>query len=74
MATINMARAHAVLAGREFTTPDDVRAVIAPVLAHRITEEGVSDGLANIGEIVSDLIRQVPVELTDQTMSDSTTR
>jgi MoxR-like ATPase len=73
MAAINMARAHAVLADRDFTTPDDVRAVIAPVLAHRVTEEGVSDGLLDINEIVSDLIRQVPIERTNQTMPDNTT-
>jgi MoxR-like ATPase len=73
MAAINMARAHAVLADREFTTPDDVRAVIAPVLAHRVTEEGVSDGSLDINEIVSDLIRQVPIERTNQTMPENTT-
>ena len=66
MATINMARAHAVLSGREFTTPDDVRAVLGPVLAHRLTDEGVSHGVVNVPEIVAAVVRRVPVGSSGQ--------
>ena len=31
------ARAHAVIDGRDFVIPEDVKAVALPVLAHRIT-------------------------------------
>ena len=31
------ARAHAWLAGRDYVTPDDVKAVAVPALAHRLT-------------------------------------
>jgi MoxR-like ATPase len=30
-------RAHAVLRGRDYLTPEDVKAVASPVLSHRIT-------------------------------------
>jgi MoxR-like ATPase len=33
---LRAAKAHAVLSGRPFVTPDDVRVVAAPVLAHRL--------------------------------------
>ncbi|MGH3739338.1 MAG: AAA family ATPase [Micromonosporaceae bacterium] len=36
LALIKLARAKAVLAGRDFTTPDDVRAIAVPALAHRV--------------------------------------
>jgi MoxR-like ATPase len=36
LALVKLARANAVLAGREFATPEDVKAVAVPALAHRI--------------------------------------
>ena len=36
LALLKMARAHAALRGRDFVTPDDVRAVAVPSLAHRV--------------------------------------
>jgi MoxR-like ATPase len=39
-------RAHALVDGRAFTLPDDVRAVAAPVLAHRVRPAGSRDGTA----------------------------
>ncbi|HEX2424084.1 MAG TPA: MoxR family ATPase [Actinomycetota bacterium] len=37
LALVKLARAKAVLAGREFVTPEDVKAVAVPALAHRIS-------------------------------------
>jgi len=37
IALIRAARAQAVLAGRDFVTPDDVRDIAKPALRHRIT-------------------------------------
>lgn len=37
LALLLVARAHAVIAGRDFVTPEDVKAVAVPALAHRIT-------------------------------------
>lgn len=36
LAIVKLARARAVIAGRDFITPDDVRAVAVPALAHRV--------------------------------------
>jgi MoxR-like ATPase len=34
---VRAARGHALLAGRDFVTPDDVKAVALPALRHRVT-------------------------------------
>jgi MoxR-like ATPase len=56
------ARARAVLNGRDFVTPDDVKQVVDPVLAHRIvlTPEASIDKV-NKAEIVEEAVEQVPV-------------
>jgi MoxR-like ATPase len=37
LALVRAARAQAVLDGRDFVTPDDVRAIAKPALRHRLT-------------------------------------
>src|SRR5690554_2798877 len=56
------ARAHAWLAGRDFVTPDDVRAMAPDVLRHRVlpSYEATAEGWD--GErLVGDLLAQVPL-------------
>jgi MoxR-like ATPase len=56
------ARAHAWLAGRDFVTPDDVRAVAPDVLRHRIlpSYEATAEGWD--GErLVAELLQRVPL-------------
>ena len=36
LALVKLARAHALLQGRDFVTPDDVKEVARPALAHRL--------------------------------------
>jgi MoxR-like ATPase len=36
LAVIQLARGHAALAGREYVTPEDIKAVAVPALAHRL--------------------------------------
>jgi MoxR-like ATPase len=36
LALLKLARARAVLSGRDFVSPDDVRAIAVPALAHRV--------------------------------------
>jgi len=36
LAVVKLARAHAVLRGRDFVTPDDVKTVALPALGHRL--------------------------------------
>ena len=56
LALLESSRAAAALAGRDFITPDDVKALVAPVVAHRITlsPEAEMEGLA-----LEDLLRRI---------------
>ncbi|MCY9854444.1 MoxR family ATPase [Vibrio mediterranei] len=55
-------RAHAFLSGRDFVSPDDVRAVAPFVLSHRLSLsfDAVSEGI-NTTHVVDELLRQVPL-------------
>jgi len=57
-------RAFAVVSGRTYATPDDVKAVAVAVLGHRIRPAAVDDGRASSGDgerIVRELLSAVPV-------------
>src|SRR4051794_13136054 len=66
IALLGVARARALLRGRAYVEPDDVKELAVPVLAHRITLAG---GGSSGGElerlaaerVVRDLVEQVPV-------------
>ena len=56
------ARARAVLAGREYVTPDDVKRVAQPALAHRLVltpDAKVED--VRKREVIEDVLEEVPV-------------
>jgi MoxR-like ATPase len=59
------AQAHALLAGRDYVLPDDVKALAVPVLAHRVlSTAGASEGATDEREgVVADLLDalEVPV-------------
>ncbi|MCQ9384179.1 MoxR family ATPase [Brevibacterium sp. 50QC2O2] len=57
---LHAAQAHAVLAGRDFVTPDDVQSLAEPVLAHRLVMRSRDARAAS--EFVSHLVATVPVE------------
>jgi MoxR-like ATPase len=56
------ARAHAWLAGRDFVTPDDVRAIASDVLRHRVlpSYEATAEGWDG-DRLVAELLRLVPL-------------
>ena len=67
LALLKLARCRAALSGRDFTTPDDVKAVAVPALAHRLTlrpelwvERRRSD------DIVRELLERVPTPAVQQ--------
>ena len=60
LALLHAAKAHAAVAGRAFVTPDDVQAVAAPVLAHRLAFVGGPDLEAGTA-LVSSLLDALPV-------------
>ncbi|MBL9141853.1 MAG: hypothetical protein JNK53_08305 [Phycisphaerae bacterium] len=57
------AKAHALLAGAPHVTPDDVRAVVRPVLRHRLqlNFNAQADGVTT-ERVIEELLNAVPVE------------
>jgi len=62
IALLRVAKARALAEGRDFALPDDVKAVAAPVLAHRLilAPEARSAG-ATAEELVAEAVEQTPV-------------
>lgn len=61
LALLRASQAHALVEGRDFVTPDDVRAMAEPVLAHRIVVRGMY-GRSGQGElIVAEALKGTPV-------------
>lgn len=59
MALVQCSRAWALISGRNYVTPDDVQAVVAPVFGHRLTNS--SSGSQASLEMVKEWIQQVDV-------------
>ena len=61
-ALLRAARAWAALAGRDFVSPDDVRAVALPVLEHRLLlrPESELEGVRP-SEVLDRILHEVPV-------------
>lgn len=60
IALVRIARAMALMAGRDFVTPADIKAAVLPVLRHRVTlsPESELDGLSS-DDLLAALIEQV---------------
>src|SRR5690606_19886614 len=59
---LRAARAHAVLAGRDHVLPDDVQAVLVPVLAHRILTTGETQSARRSAvDVLTDIQHRVRV-------------
>lgn len=60
-ALFQAARAHALIRRRSFVVPDDVKAICAPVLRHRITlsYDAEADGM-NTDRIIAELLAKIP--------------
>ena len=62
LALLKLARAEAALQGRDFVTPDDVKAMAGAALAHRlILQPELWVSKLSAAQVVSDLLTQVPV-------------
>jgi len=57
---VRTAQALAFLRGREFITPDDIKALAVPVLAHRVIPTSRSHGLSESRAVISRILSQVP--------------
>jgi len=62
LALLEASRASAALLGRDFITPDDVKSLVSPVLAHRVTlsPEAEMEGLA-LDDLLARIFDQVEV-------------
>ena len=60
LALITVARAHAIMSGRDYVAPDDVKAVAVAALAHRLILVDATDRAAVVG-VVRDVLNHVPV-------------
>jgi MoxR-like ATPase len=70
LALTQLARAQALLRGRDFVIPDDIKRIAVPALAHRITlrpELWVRQVKSD--DVVADLLKGVPTPQTDPARS-----
>jgi MoxR-like ATPase len=59
---LRAARAYAALAGRDHVLPDDVQALVEPVLAHRVIPAGETQvARRTCADVIHDIMRQVPI-------------
>jgi len=58
---VRTAQARAFLEGRDFITPDDVKAMAVPVLSHRVIPASRSRGLSESRPAISRILARVPV-------------
>jgi MoxR-like ATPase len=61
LALMNAAMARALLSGRNFTLPDDVQAMVKPVLGHRLIMNGGSVTKETPEQVLDKIIRSVKV-------------
>jgi MoxR-like ATPases len=60
-ALLRASQVHAILRGRDYVTPDDVKAMAKPVLAHRLSLRGMQRSHKHAEDIIEDIIRQTAV-------------
>ena len=61
LALMRASQALAILRGRDFVTPDDVKALAVPVLSHRVIVRGMYGKTGAAQEVVLDALQTVPV-------------
>lgn len=65
LALLRACQSFALLQGREFVTPEDVKAVAVPVLAHRLSVSGAAASTEAQKQAVEDLLHTVTVPTED---------
>jgi len=58
-------QAYALIDGRDFCTPDDIKRMVLPVLGHRVIEKGRDAGASrkDADSILQEIIEEVPVPI-----------
>lgn len=63
---VRMCQARALMSGRDFVVPDDVKALAVAALAHRILPvAGVRSDIGRMARVISDIIETTPVPILD---------
>lgn len=65
LALLRCAKAYAYLDGRRFVTPDDIKALAVPVLAHRIVLGYGAGGSDSARTLIQTLLAATPVPTED---------
>ncbi len=60
-ALLRACQVHAVLRGRDFVTPDDVKAMAVPTLAHRLAIRGMQRSPLQAERVIEDIVKQIAV-------------
>jgi len=61
LALIKLGRAHALMSGRDFVTPDDVKAILVPALAHRVVlRSDLWVRRVAAADVLTELVAEVP--------------
>ena len=60
-ALLRAAQVHAILDGRDYVAPDDIKAMAKPTLCHRIALRGISRMAGQAERIIDDIIGQTEV-------------
>ena len=60
VALLRAAQAHAAIHGRDFATPDDVKALAVPVLSHRVILRGLYGRSGEGEKFIRELLEKVP--------------
>ena len=68
-ALLKCVQVHAILEGREYVSPDDVKTMVKPVLAHRIILKNTSRIKENYNEQILDhIVKEIPVPAEEKLM------
>ncbi len=61
LALIKLGRAHTLMSGRDFVTPDDVKAILVPALAHRVVlRSDLWVRRVAAADVLTELVAEVP--------------
>lgn len=61
LAFVRSSQAYAMVSGRSYVVPEDIKEVACPVLAHRLSLVAAADTARSFAAVIGDILAQVPV-------------
>lgn len=71
LALVRAAQARAALAGRAFVTPDDVKALAVPLMAHRMVLRSQAGPASSAEAVIVEILAQTPVPVFEAPHADA---